>query len=220
MADEPLTRSLTFRIGDAFPSSEALARWLTGCCMAMNDLVYLNQQLLPRLEGNAPAWENVYLARLVGSHLYEAAKFLIEAEKRYRGDLQTFIERLPEEVRRDYEDVKALGPGGQSALAKPLERLRNHFFHCAELIPQAPQYEELSGALDAHADKESTIRFGDRFGDFRADFADDVAAELTYQGDEGVGDFVGGLAQASITYVRFAYAALEQHLLDEGVAAA
>jgi hypothetical protein len=218
VSEESLTHDLRFRIGDAFPSDESLARWLTACCMAANDLVYLNQQLFPRLQGDdAPAFENLYLSRLVASHLYEVAKFLIQAERRYGADLQPFLDRLPASARSDYEAVKAIGPGGQNPLAEPLERLRNHFFHYAELIPQAPQYEQLARALDAHASSTSAIRWGDHLIDFRADFADDIAAELSFPGDTGVHDFVAGFAEATPAYVRFTHAALAQYLVDQGL---
>ena len=217
MSEEALTHDLRFRIGDAFPPRNPLSRWLTACCMAANDLVYLNQQLFPRLKGDAPAFENLYLGRLVASHLYEAAKFLIHAERRYGADVQPFLDRLPVSARSDYEAVKAIGPGGQNPLAEPLERLRNHFFHYAELIPQAPQYEQLAQALDAHASSMSAIRWGDHLIDFRADFADDIAAELSFAGDTGVSDFVADFAGAMPAYVRFTQAALTQYLVDQGL---
>jgi hypothetical protein len=79
--------------------------------MAANDLVDLNQQLFPRLGGDAPAYENLYLGRLVASHLYEAAKFLVEAERRYGTELRPSLNRLPATERRS---GAARRPGGPS----------------------------------------------------------------------------------------------------------
>ena len=87
---------------------------MTVCCMALNDLLYVNRELLPGLKGDAPPWENVYLARLAASHLYEASKFLALAERRYGVDLRPFLDRLSDDAKRDYEAVKAVGPGNHT----------------------------------------------------------------------------------------------------------
>jgi len=103
--------------------------------MALNDLLCVNRELLPRLQGDAPPWENQYFARLAASHLYEASRFLARAERSYGEDLRPFLDGLSDDAKRDYEAVKAVGPGNHDAFAQRLDRLRNHFFHYAELVP-------------------------------------------------------------------------------------
>jgi hypothetical protein len=212
MNDSPIKKAIEFRIGDVFPDSDPIGRWLTVCCMALNDLLFVNRELIPRLQGDAPSWENVYLARLAASHLYEAAKFVGRAESRYGDDLRPFLSRLPDDAKRDYEAVKAVGPGGETVFANQLDRLRNHFFHYAELIPQAPQYEELSRALAGHAELRSRIAYGETLVQFRAEFADEVGAALAFEGDEGLSEFIVALADTIPAFWRFVYAALVQYL--------
>ncbi|MFZ0040829.1 MAG: hypothetical protein WAK93_05950 [Solirubrobacteraceae bacterium] len=205
---------IKFEPRGVFPASAPMARWMTVCCMALNDLVYVNNLLLPRLGGNAPDWENVYLTRLVASHLYEAVNFLTDAEKRHSDALSQFLKRLPKDAIRDYEAVKAVGPGGADDFSKRLARLRNHFFHYAEMITADAQYEELSKAPNEHANKPSSICIGCGLGDFRAGFADDVAAALSFEGDTGLEDFVKRLTDATAAFLRFTRAALNQYLID------
>lgn len=212
MIEPPMTNALEFRIGDVFPSSDPVGRWLSVCCMALNDLLFVNRELLPRLQGDAPPWENQYLGRLAGSHLYEASKFLGQAERRYGEDLRPFLDRLPDDAKRNYEAAKAVGPGNHAPFAEQLARLRNHFFHYAQLIPQAPQYEELSRALEGHAELCSRIAYGDMLMQFRAEFADDIGAALAFEGDEGLSEFITALANSIVAFWRFVYAALVQYL--------
>lgn len=47
MADGQIVR---FKIGEAFPADERLARWVTVCAMALNDLLLVNRWLWPRLK--------------------------------------------------------------------------------------------------------------------------------------------------------------------------
>lgn len=44
-----------FKIGEAFPADDQLARWVTVCAIAMNDLLVVNQLLIPRLKEGIPS---------------------------------------------------------------------------------------------------------------------------------------------------------------------
>lgn len=46
---------IRFKIGEAFPADDQLARWMTVCAMAMNDLLVVNQMLIPRLKEEIPS---------------------------------------------------------------------------------------------------------------------------------------------------------------------
>jgi hypothetical protein len=138
--------------------------------------------------------------------LWEAATFLRDANRRF-SEIREFVVSLPLEARKQYEAVLTAGDPNATGFAANLKRLRNHFFHYAELIPDEPQYEELSQALARHADDIGEIRVGGLFKDFRCSFADDIAAELTFA-DADPGEFVEQIAQTSVAYIEFVYAAL------------
>src|SRR4051794_2118935 len=96
---------IRFRDGDLIPADEPLARWITIVAMALNDAVLVNGWLIPRLQGDGPAHENVSLGRLAASHLYEVAKFLDKSERRVPA-VAAFVGRLGEDARAAYERVK------------------------------------------------------------------------------------------------------------------
>ena len=141
---------IRFRIGDLFPADDPLARWLTGCMAALNDLLLVNGWLIPRLESDGPHHVNVYLGRLGASHVFEVAKFLHHSERRVP-QVRTFLDGLNADARAAYERVKAVGPAGTEPFAGQLEHARDHFFHYAALVPHAPDHEKLKQAMHEHA---------------------------------------------------------------------
>jgi hypothetical protein len=62
-----------FRIGDAFPADEPIARWATVLSIAANDSIYLNIRLI---DGGLPPELNIYYFRLLAAHFFEAAEWL------------------------------------------------------------------------------------------------------------------------------------------------
>jgi hypothetical protein len=75
-----------FKIGEAFPSDDQLARWMTICSIAFNDLLVVNQLLIPRLKDEIPSGsgEILYLGRVASGHLFEAATFLAQVRSHHR----------------------------------------------------------------------------------------------------------------------------------------
>jgi hypothetical protein len=174
--------------------------------LALNDLLPRNERLTEERDDELPPHERLYLARLVGSHLFELATFLDEAARRFP-EIEKFLDGLPDEAQHQRHLVVAVAKGKTSDFAEKLERLRNHFMHYPGLITGAPEREELSKALVAHADREGEIRVGELLKDFRAHFADDVAAELTLS-EEDAEPFVGEMADLSIAATQLAYAVI------------
>lgn len=80
MAEGQIVR---FEIGEAFPADDQVARWMTVCAMALNDLFLVNRWLFPRLEEKIPSepHETFYLGRAAAAHLFEAAAFLRRTER-------------------------------------------------------------------------------------------------------------------------------------------
>lgn len=209
MSEQRLNHGVRFTVKEAFPPEDPVARWTLVLIMTLHDLLLVNRRLEATVD-EAPDFENVYNARLAASHLWEVAVFLREADRRFE-EVRDFVADLPEEARKQYAAVRMAGDPLGAGFAADLRRLRNHFFHYAELIPQAPEYEELTQALNQHAQDAGEIRVGERFTDFRARFADDVASELTFAGSDPR-PFVEELAQISIACMNFAYAVLNAYV--------
>jgi hypothetical protein len=177
-----------FEIGEAFPADDPLARWMTVCSMALNDLLLVNRWLFPRLkeETQTSIHENFYLTRLGAAHLYEAATFLRKSDQKL-AVVRDFVADLDDEPRAAYRDLLELGKGGQDKFAKQLRHARNQVFHYQGLLlGDAQERERLKQAMAGHADdeREQGIERG-RIEDipppltgFRASFADDIAVEM------------------------------------------
>lgn len=204
---------IRFEIGDLFPADDPVARWLTPCAMALNDLLYINRHLVPLLEEDGPGFETTYLSRLAAGHLYEIAKFLHESEARVQ-EILAFVAGLDEEVRDAYETVKAAG-AREVPFSDRLAHARNHAFHYAELVPNAPDHERLKRAMVAHAGETGEIHDGGTLlNDFRALFADEIAVELAFPGDLDYREFVETLSTTISAFLTFSVAAIARYIGD------
>src|SRR5688572_25001666 len=95
-----------FRIGDAFPADAVVARWLTALTMGLNDLLYTNKRLIEQLEGDAPAYENVYGSRLAGAQVWEVLKLLREGGT--DPDVAAFIDTLSQDAKTELAESLAV----------------------------------------------------------------------------------------------------------------
>lgn len=88
MARDPVGDALPFgvrfRIGDAFPGEDPVARFVVVLLMALNDLLPQSERLTQAGDAGLAPHERLYLARLVGSHLFELAKFVNAAPRQFR----------------------------------------------------------------------------------------------------------------------------------------
>lgn len=206
---------IRFRIGDLFPSNDPVARWMTPCAMALNDLFYVHRHLYPLLTNDGPSSETMYLSRIAAAHLFEIATFLSESDSRVP-EVRAFVAKLDDDAREAYEALTAIRPGGDEPFAGQLKHARNHVFHYAKLLPSAVEYENLKKAMDAHADTISEIRDeSPPIEGFRSLFADEIAAELSLPDDDvDFQEYVPALATAISQYLTFAKAALNQYIRD------
>jgi hypothetical protein len=203
---------IRFEIGKAFPAEEPIARWLTVCAMALNDILLVHRWLFPAIHNRTPDYVNNYLSRLGAAHLFEAAKFLADSDRIQ--EVKDFVAELSQDDQEAYRRLIGLAktdPG----FPEDLTRARNQFFHYAELLPQAPDHEKLRAALREHASTISEIQDQgpSPIEGFRARFADDVSIELSYP-DEKVElpDFMGELAGRILDFIRFGSAAVIHYL--------
>lgn len=205
---------IEFQIGEAFPPDSRLARWMTDCLMALNDLLLVNRWLVPKLKDEVPSegYEHLYLARLAATHLFEIARLLKKSDR--FEDIREFIAVLDPEARDAYRALLALAENPSQGFAAELKRTRNNFAHYAELLDDDDAVgEELRRALTAHAEEGSVGRIRDLtppITGFRALFADDVAAELTFPGGERepTEQFIGKISEHIAIYLLFVRGAL------------
>ena len=87
---------LTFRIGDVFPSSDPVARYVTGVAMIANDWGRLFR--LQEAVGDQEAGVRLLLYRLQLSFHMEAVKFLRQSRQQYPREIERFLENLSEEA--------------------------------------------------------------------------------------------------------------------------
>lgn len=202
-----------FKIGEAFPPDSRLARWMTGCLMALNDLLLVNRWLVPRLKGEVESegYEHLFLARLAGAELFEAATFLRKANR--FEDIREFVGGLDQEAQDAYQALLKIAKGSSGDFAEYVKRARDNFSHYSELLPdEAEAGDELRRALKAHADEGTVGHIRDKtppITGFRALFVDDVAVELAFPGDEvDLPKFVEQLSEHIASYLLFARAAV------------
>ena len=182
MAQDPdLRRGLRFRIGDAFPSEDVLARWATVLSMALNDMVLVQGKLVqPSITDRWPTYERQYSIRLAASHLFELATFLGASHRRHP-EVRAFVDGLDVEYIDRHTALVSLGEHGQGPLREQLKRARNHFSHYHELFDRSRvEREELRRVThDAKAD-QGEIMLTPTMRTFRAQFADEIVARLTF----------------------------------------
>jgi hypothetical protein len=206
---------IRFKIGEAFPADDPLARWITVCAMALNDLLLVNRWLIPKLKGQEPseAYETFYLGRLAAAHLFEAATFLKKSDKRVPA-VKEFVADLDEEPLAAYAQLLAIGDGGSGEFYEQLKHARNMVFHYQALIQgEGEDYEHLKRAMEDHAndEEEQGIERG-KIEDvpppitgFRSIFADDIATEMMLPGDteQDFQAFVGNVAEHIAKFMIF-----------------
>jgi hypothetical protein len=172
---------IRFRIGDAFPASDPVARFVTGLAMISNDWLRSIGDLLAR-KGDTPEemGRRVSLFRRQAALLHEAAQFITDAQRMFP-DVANFINGLKPEARTACERVTgAVDSNSPHYLGDWLEDHRNVTHHYPRMHPTASEHgrEEMAKALDEAAGIESTIDSGQSFGDARFRYADEIGVQL------------------------------------------
>jgi hypothetical protein len=221
MTDGQIVR---FKIGEAFPANDRLARWMTVCAMALNDLLLVNRWLIPRLNEEVPSdpSENFYLGRLAAAHLFEIGIFLKRSDRSVP-KVKNFVAGLDEESQADHGALIALAEDGSSEFQVQLKHARNTFFHYPRLIPHAEDHEHLKRAMTGHAqdELEQDIQRGvihdvpPALTGFRSTFADDIASEmmLPENTEQEFEPFVGNVSEHTGRFLKFVKVAFNEYTL-------
>lgn len=209
-------RKFAFRMGDAFPANDVVARWVSGLSRILNQLITVNKQLYdiwhdrPESKGEA-----IYFFGLVLGHYREATNF----DRKYSVvlEVQNFIESLPLAAKEDYRLFReSFDPWEGSLVQSILKDVRNDVFH-----PGSD--EDIQEALRETADLQSSITVGSVVAELRMDFADEVNTQMVFRHlgnvEEQLRSSIQVIGGPVFALIRFAQRAADTYLaqLPDGV---
>jgi hypothetical protein len=209
-----------FKIGEAFPADDPLARFVVAVAAALNDNLLAHTMFV---DAEKP-FELVYLFSLASSHLYEASETFLKAHREWP-EVAEFVATLDDERQAEFERVISLArpeppwPGGR------LKEIRNSFFHYFRLDRAAADAGRLplQQGLERAAEMESVLQVDSEgpLGGIRAVFADEVAVRaMTFDyDDDELERLTKALLPLQIDLNRFAQGALGRYIatLPSGV---
>jgi hypothetical protein len=127
--------TVRFVIGEAFPASDPVARFVTVLAMISNDWLRLFELMRGTLETEAGL--HLLLFRQQAALHHEAADFIRIARRRFHAEVDVFVRRLAPSARENCERVVG-GIDSRSAhyLGAWVEEHRNVTFHYPTLHPE------------------------------------------------------------------------------------
>lgn len=205
---------VTFRVGEAFPAGDPVARFITVLGLMSNDWLRSISEMLS-LDDSDPDSEaqRVSLFRQQASLHHEAATFIRDAKHRFP-EIDSVVSSLPAVAREECDQVVGgIDPSSPAYHGDWLADHRNVTFHYPEMHPEKAQHgqEEITVALDAASGLDSSIEFGDGFGSVRFRFADDVAVQWLPDGPERE-TIIENLRESVLALSRFAQRATKAYL--------
>jgi hypothetical protein len=197
-----------FKIGEAFPADNEVARFVVGLAMMSNDVLRSFAQLDADESDPEAAAVQTWLFRQQAALYYEAATFIADCSRTFP-KIEAFMSGLPHEARAERERIAGgIDPKSPHYVGDWLAEHRNVTFHYAQMHPEkaARGTERLQQALEAAAPLEGDLTHGEVLGSIRFGFADQVAAQWV-PGDADT-DTVVRLREALLAVVPFTQRAL------------
>jgi hypothetical protein len=203
----------TFKIGEAFPADDPVARFVTVLAMMSNDWHRSVRAMNDSLEDDADGQgTRLLLFRQQVAYHHEATKFLTKTRREYP-EVDRFLDGLDADASGQYDTVIAIDAELETWQANN----RNVTFHYPTMVRARYENgaEEIANALGGAATLEGTITAADG-ADPRFGFADAVAVNLVDLTDR---DLIRKLSTTSIALTELVYAAVKRHLesLDPSV---
>jgi hypothetical protein len=93
-----------FTMGEAFPATDPVARWLVTVSLALRDLIWANTKMDEAADEAAD--DRTQYFRMTCLHLWEIAKFLQETHDAWP-EVEAFVDGLPAEARQHLADLRA-----------------------------------------------------------------------------------------------------------------
>ncbi|MGI9019739.1 MAG: hypothetical protein ACR2G3_03390 [Solirubrobacterales bacterium] len=208
-APEP-QRRVEFRIGDAFPADDPVARWITVLAMWSNDFL----RMFNWIETAETEGTRLLGFRLSASAYYEAANHL-RTTLRLWPEVKAFADNLGSEAAAEMGQIEAsITPGSDGYLGDWLVEHRHITFHYAAIHPDKVEHgaEAVANALDEAKDITGAITAG-AVRNVRFEFADDVATQWLPDVETDEGAAVVDLRDASLRLMRFAHGAADAYLI-------
>lgn len=172
--------TIRFKVGDAFPASDPVARFVTVLAMVSNDANRSIDELLS-LDAEKPdaGARRMMLFRQQASFFFEAATFIGESRRRFP-EVSQFVTSLPQEARDECARVlDGIDPKSSDYVGDWLEDHRNVTFHYSEMHPDKAMHgkEEITQALEDAAELPGTVYVGEDVSSVRFWFADEVVVQ-------------------------------------------
>lgn len=200
---------ISFRIGDVFPASDPVARFLTGVAMIANDW----GRLFRLQEAVDDAGVRLLLYRMQLSFHIEAVKFLRQAKQQFPNEIGAFIENLPEEARDLHREIVC----AQSVAQLRAASVRDQSFHYPQVhrVRFDRGIEEMAKLMRAAEDLNSSVEASPNEPDFlEYEFADEVIVQLLPSDSDDKTDpqAVAAFRDRALAFRRFAELAISQYL--------
>jgi hypothetical protein len=203
-----------FKIGEAFPATDPIARFVTVLAMIHNDWLRSMTFMQESAERHPEDGQGIrlMLARQQFAYYHEATTFINESRSHYHPDIDDFIASLDAAAQAHYSAVMA--PLAQAE--RWLSDHRDVTFHYPWLIREKYDagVEPVANALLAASDIESTITVGERKASVRFRFADEVGVQLVGLFENR--DLVKALSAARIALGEFVCAAMRRYMKGLG----
>jgi hypothetical protein len=203
-----------FKIGDAFPASDPVARFITVLGMMSNDWLRSIQEMLALDDADPDSGgRRLSLFRQQASLHHEAATFIREARRRF-SEIDEFIDGLPTIAQDECDQVVCgIDPQSPHYHGHWLADHRNVTFHYPEMHPDKAKHgqEEIKEALEAASGLESSIESGDYFGSVRFRFADEVAVQWLPD-DPDLATLIENLRESVLAMSRFVQRAAKVYM--------
>lgn len=202
-------QGIGFRIGDAFPADNPIARWTTVLSMASNDAIYLNIRLI---EGDLPPALSIYYYRLMVGHFYEIATWLKQSRATWP-EIEGFLTSLDAKYQERYERIVSF-VDQTHPVYEQIKRSRHTLFHYPVMHPEreAAGVEELANAMEEAAGLPGWIEAADDYGSFRAAFADEIAMQFIADGEASIEQLMDELRMPIFELVELTEGALLAYL--------
>jgi hypothetical protein len=215
MASRQSANVFTFKIGDAFPADDPVARFLVVAAMMSNDLLRLVDWMLAADDRDAAL--RLFCFRIQTALFFEASCFLREMRRRWPV-IKSFLDGLDADTRTDFERVAgATDPNSAMFLGSWVEKNRNLTFHYADMHPTRPAARDaLLSALHRCHDVEGQISVSDggQLRSVRFGFADDVAVQWFPDADDP-GVLIEELRERVVALVGLAHRAIVSYFARE-----
>jgi hypothetical protein len=209
-----------FKMEDAFPASDEVARFIVGLGLINNDW-HRTMNLMPKSEPTEATEDErgtrLMLARQQAATCHEAIEFIADSRRHY-ASIGLFIDDLNADAQGHYRQLREAADPQSRHYLSWLREHRHVTQHVPELHPAKYEHgkDAIANALMAAARLEGSVSHEDTVGSVRFGFADVVSVQMLPWDDPNV---MKHLRRARIALGGFVHEAVDAYLkaLPKGV---